>query len=166
MARFTQFKAIWGYFEPFRSPPMAISERKNGSKPPARVSPALIQPWSTLIQPFGVPRAAYGPIYPIYGNLGLFWALPEPPDGNFRKEKWFQTIGLGVPCLDPTLIHLDPAIWGLQGRPWPKLANLWQFGAIFGHKYCPKCRESVGAHWITILHHQTDQKNAKVVLKK
>ena len=40
----------------------------------------------TLIQPFGVSRANYGPIFPIYGNFGLFWALLEPPDGNVRRE--------------------------------------------------------------------------------
>ena len=105
------------------------------------------------------------PDLPNFGNLGLFWALLGSSDGNVVMEKWFQTIGPGVPSLDPTLIHLDPAIWGPQGRLWPNLPNLWQFGAIFGHKYYPKCWKSVGSHWITILHHQTDQKNAKVVSK-
>ena len=222
-SQISQFMAIFGYFEPFWSPPMAMSEGKKGSNTSVRVSPALIQPWSSLIQPFGVPRADYGPIFPIYGNLGLFWALLEPPDGNVRREKRFQHISLGVTCLDPTLIHLDPAIWGPQGRLWPNFPNLWHYGAIlspsgaprrqcqkgkkvpthqpgchqpwsnldppwsshlgspglfmarngifgqkmalFGHKYYPKCWKSMGTHWITILHHQTDQKSAKVVSK-
>ena len=41
------------------------------------------------------------------------YLLLEPPDGNVGREKRFQHISPGVPYLDPTLIHLDPAIWGL-----------------------------------------------------
>ena len=39
--------------------------------------------------------------------------------------------------VSPALIHLDPAIWSLQGRLWPNFANLWQFGAILSPPGAP-----------------------------
>ena len=39
--------ALWGHFEPPRSPLMAISEWKNGPNPPAHMSPHLFHPCST-----------------------------------------------------------------------------------------------------------------------
>ena len=34
--------------------------------------------------------------------------------------------------LDPTWIHLDLPIWGIQGTLWPDVHHLWLFGAISG----------------------------------
>ena len=47
---------------------MAMSERKKGSN----IGPGVTWLDPTLIQLFGVSRAGYGPIFPVYGNLGLF----------------------------------------------------------------------------------------------
>ena len=52
--------------------------------------------------------------------------------GNVREEKRFQHISPGVPYLDPTLIHLDPAIWGPQGCSWSEMAFLAINGAKNG----------------------------------
>ena len=83
---------------------LAMLAGKNGSKPLARLSPFLIQLWSILIQPFGVSRAAYGPILPIYGNFGLFlaisiaqnvekmWALIGSPFSTIRRTRKMQKL--------------------------------------------------------------------------
>ena len=74
----------------------------------------------------------------IWGYFEPFSEVLEPLDGNVGKEKRFQHIGPGVTWLDPTLIHLDPAIWGLQGRLWPNFPCLWQFGAILSPSGAPR----------------------------
>ena len=73
----------------------------------------------------------------IWGYFEPFSEVLEPLDGNVGKEKRFQHIGPGVTWLDPTLIHLDPAIWGLQGRLWPNFPNLLHFGAILSPSGAP-----------------------------
>ena len=65
----------------------------------------------------------------IWGYFEPFSEVLEPLDGNVGKEKRFQHIGPGVTWLDPTLIHLDPAIWGPQGSSWPEMAFLAINGA-------------------------------------
>ena len=77
-------------------------------------------------------RASYGPIGLIYGFLGPFWVVPEPPFGISGWVKRLKHIHLDVFHPDPTWIHLDPPIWGLQGTLWPNLSHLWHFGAILG----------------------------------
>ena len=65
----------------------------------------------------------------IWGYFEPSSEVLEPLDGNVGKEKRFQHIGPGVTWLDPTLIHLDPAIWGPQGSSWPEMAFLAINGA-------------------------------------
>ena len=142
--------AFWGRFWAFWSPPMAISDPKNGSYTSARMFPAEIQPWSTQYNQFGATRGAYGRIYPIYGILRPIWGILEPPYGNFRSEKWFLHIGPDVSCWDPTLIHAVQPIWSHQGGLWPDIPHLWHFEAVFGHKNSPKDKKKVGSSWISI----------------
>ena len=74
------------------------------------------------------PRASYGPICLISGFLGAFWVIPEPQYGTSGWVKRLKHIHLDVFHLDPTWIHLDPPIWGLQGTLWPDLPHLWLYG--------------------------------------
>ena len=91
-----------------------------------------IQPGSTWIHQFGASRAPYGPICLIYGFLGPFRVIREPPYGTSGWVKRLKHIHLDVFHPDPTWIHLDPPIWGLQSTLWPYLSHLWLFGAISG----------------------------------
>ena len=75
MAGYTPFMTFWGRFGAFWSPPMAISDPKNGSYTSARMFPAEIQPWSTQYNQFGDTRGASGRIYLIYSILRPFLAI-------------------------------------------------------------------------------------------
>ena len=75
LAGYTRFMAFWGRFGAFWSPPMAISDPKNGSYTSARMFPAEIQPWSTQYNQFGDTRGASGRIYLIYSILRPFLAI-------------------------------------------------------------------------------------------
>ena len=109
-----------------------------------------------------------GRLWPDFPNLWHFGAILSPsgaPRWQCQKGKKVPTHQPGCPLpwsnLDPPWsIHLGSP--GLTMAQFPKLVPKM---ALFGHKYYPKCWKSVGTRWITILHHQTDQKNAKVVSK-
>ena len=47
--------------------------------------------------------------------------------GYFVPGKWPKPIILGVSNPDPTMIHSDPAVWGVQGDLWPQKGHFWQF---------------------------------------
>ena len=83
MAPYASFMAFWGHFGPFQGPPMAIPDGSKGSNIPAWMCPTKFQHKSMQYHQFGASRAAYGPICLIYGILGSFWAVPEPPYGTF-----------------------------------------------------------------------------------
>ena len=88
-------------------------------------------------------------------------AMPERKKGSNTSARVSPTL------IQPwsTLIQPFGVSRADYGPISPIYGNLGPKMALFGHKYYPKCWKSVGTRWITILHHQTDQKNAKVVSK-
>ena len=78
----------------------------------------------------GYARGAFCQKCPIYGQFGPLWTSVRPPNDNFWRNKWYQTIALNVPHLDPTLIHTDPPVCSRQGDIWPQKGHLWHFWAI------------------------------------
>ena len=75
----------------------------------------------------GCTRCAFCQKCPIYDQFGPLWTSVRPPNDNFWRNKWYHTIALDVPHLDPTLIHTDPPVWSLQGHLWPQKSHLWPF---------------------------------------
>ena len=55
----------------------------------------------------------------IYDILTPFWALLDPTDGNFLKEKSLQPTDPYVPSIVPPVFHFVLPIWGLYNRLWP-----------------------------------------------
>ena len=102
---------IAGYSYPWRpqiggTAWILVGSRCNTS---ARVYPTLIQPWSTLIQPFGVSRTDYGPISPIYGNLGLFEPFWSPPMAMSERKKGSNTsAGVSPALIQPWSTLIQP----------------------------------------------------------
>ena len=161
-------KNILGYLGHFGTPwrpLMAISDPENGSHTLSRMWPALIQPWSTLIQQFGAPK---GYLWHQEGHFGLFGSFRDPmapPYGHFGPGKWFPGIVPDVTRLDPTLIHSDPAVWGSQGDLWHQEGHFGLFGSFRGHKMGENGFSKLGILWISPLLNPSDQMNALVLLK-